>query len=541
MTNLFATSDPQRSDRANSPTNRSRKWGEIAGLLAILIAPSVWMLVRIPPLWKDIDAYAQVTAPAGIATILHYTPLYCFAARIPLFFGYAFDCWRSGAVFPALDFFQHPILCDSGVFGLLLCQHAALCSASLWIILLASGSTLLRFSLALLWASNPLFYTFAHCVGSESGSLVLILLLSAAGLRLIPRETKYRKRDWALFGALLICSSLTRHVNLVLAALLPTAFLVFIAARLTVGLTSKNFPRRELTNDIRRFALAVGVCLVCLALSALTLRLLSRAAEIPYQSRLGFTFMWRLRFLDPLSLETRNAVLDRVSRKTSDPDVQTVLAALREEFPSKGDWDILAFLDKLRAAFHSDGSDQAETDLGRILSRTARAFWFPPEPALLVAVKEDFRSSWSMRIPEVVRHLFNSTSFYFLHPETMPSCERLTTYRNRTALDVRADLRHNRFFRLWKSCSYRTLFFVWLAMLLTVAFLRKREIALRAPILSYAIALTVTGLLVMLANCFCTEFAPRYTMPMWTLLLVSATILGGQLGDLIPRVKSSPC
>jgi hypothetical protein len=96
-------------------------------VFAVVLAPSIWMLSVIPPLWKDIDAYAQVTLPPGSGTILQYGPLYCFLARIPLYVGYAIDCVARGAPLPAPAFFIHPTLTDSGVFALLLSQHISLC------------------------------------------------------------------------------------------------------------------------------------------------------------------------------------------------------------------------------------------------------------------------------------------------------------------------------------------------------------------------------------------------------------------------------
>src|SRR5260370_9012211 len=58
-------------------------------LIAILLAPSIWMLSVIPPLWKDVDAYVQTAYPPGIAPILQYGPLYSSSALIPPYVDYA--------------------------------------------------------------------------------------------------------------------------------------------------------------------------------------------------------------------------------------------------------------------------------------------------------------------------------------------------------------------------------------------------------------------------------------------------------------------
>ncbi len=103
-------------------------------VVGILLAPSVWMLATVAPLWKDVDAYAQVTAPPGVETILLYCPAYCFLARLPLYCGYLYHCWHAGLGLPSFAFFVKPRLSDAGVFLLLLAQHLAFCAsrASCW-------------------------------------------------------------------------------------------------------------------------------------------------------------------------------------------------------------------------------------------------------------------------------------------------------------------------------------------------------------------------------------------------------------------------
>jgi hypothetical protein len=44
----------------------------------------------------------------------------------------------------------------------------------------------------------------------------------------------------------------------------------------------------------------------------------------------------------------------------------------------------------------------------------------------------------------------------------------------------------------------------------------------------YAVALTLVGLTIMLANCLLVEFQPRYTLPMWELTIISMTVALGR-------------
>jgi hypothetical protein len=200
-------------------------------LVAVLLTPSIWMLTVIPPLWRDVDAYIQVTRPPGPETILQYGPLYCFVARIPLYIGYAIDSLRAGHTLPALAFFIHPVLTDSGVFLLLLVQHAALCFAAFYLITAVTRIFWVRIILAVAWAANPLFYSFAHCVGGETLSMILVVLIGATGLRIIRHSRNVPKREWFLVGILLWLCTLTRQINAVLAAVLPLTFVLLALCR----------------------------------------------------------------------------------------------------------------------------------------------------------------------------------------------------------------------------------------------------------------------------------------------------------------------
>src|ERR1043166_2437524 len=177
--------------------------------LLILAVPSFWLIVTVAPLWRDSDAYVQTVFPPGGGTILAHAPLYCILSRVPLWLGYLTS--GAGPMVRLGHFIKHTQLTDSGVFALIFVQHAALWGAALFFINTATANLWSRLVLAIFFASHPLFYAFAHCVGSETLSMIIILLLAATGLRIVTRYPDIMMRDWILFGALLCGAILTRH------------------------------------------------------------------------------------------------------------------------------------------------------------------------------------------------------------------------------------------------------------------------------------------------------------------------------------------
>src|SRR5688572_22174294 len=99
-------------------------------LLLCLFAPSVWMIATIPPLWRDSDAYLQLTVHPLVTTFWGHGPAYCYLAKIPLFLGEQWDRWQGIAV-AAIEP-GSSLLTDSGVWLLIILQHLALGGAAFY-------------------------------------------------------------------------------------------------------------------------------------------------------------------------------------------------------------------------------------------------------------------------------------------------------------------------------------------------------------------------------------------------------------------------
>jgi hypothetical protein len=551
---------------------RLLRLGKAIVLGALLLAPSVWMLSVIPPLWRDLDAYIQLTEPPGILTIVHFGPLYCFGARIPLYIGYIIECLGAGKSFPSPSFFIYPTLNDSGVFLLLLSQHSALFCSAFYFIILSSRLFWVRLVLAAVWASNPLFYTFAHCVGSETLSMILLLLVGAVGLRIVQRPGNVGWKRWGLLGVLLWLSILTRHINAVLATILPLTFVFLCGYRLfTIPLSRSQllgrWRRLRMRQELKEAAVAVAIGISAIALANVSLRGLCGLVRMPYYSTFGTTVMSRLDFLARLPSEERNQLLDEIARNSPFVDVKKAVPLLRESFSREADnWDVIQsnlikknaekVIPLHREAFPqgSAGADDSIAFLKRatlvfpgvsllvMLNRTAEAFLLPPRKVFLDAVAVDFRRSQLTTIQNMVNQLFLTTTLYFFFAsDRMPAYAPLLTYRHRSPNEIIGILEKHRYFHLWRRVNYAAFLCFWAAnlmLLVVLAQMRERDVA---AVASYAVALTLVGVLMMLANCFLIAFLPRFALPMWELTILSVTVLLGLTLDLPNRRKAKIC
>ena len=123
----------------------------VAVPLLCLATPSFWLMTTVPPLWRDVDAYIQISSSPGPSTILLHGPLYRQLARVPLWIGHR----TTGGSMGFAGFMKDPRLTDAGIYLLLSMQHAGLWLAAFYLLSALSASLLVRVALAIFFASHP--------------------------------------------------------------------------------------------------------------------------------------------------------------------------------------------------------------------------------------------------------------------------------------------------------------------------------------------------------------------------------------------------
>jgi hypothetical protein len=190
--------------------------------------------------------------------------------------------------------------------------------------------------------------------------MILVLLIDATGLKIIRRSGTFPRKEWLVFGLLVWLCILTRHINAVLAALMPAAFIA-LGAYYLITAPFAQLGRLSASGDgkakhaLQNAVIAVVVGIACIILVNVSLRVLCYAAQMPYYSDAGLTFLCRLKFLAALPPEKRNQLVDDVTQHTASADVKEMISLIRGSFPAgTSSWDVPEFSENARPCSSPD-------------------------------------------------------------------------------------------------------------------------------------------------------------------------------------------
>jgi uncharacterized membrane protein (GlpM family) len=492
------------------------------------------MMATIPPLWRDADAYVQLTQDPRVSKFWGHAPVYSYIAKVPLFLGEQWERFQGQPPVPRTIASQLP-LTDSGIALLIIAQHLGLSLAALSFIAAVTQPFWGRLLLSLLWASNALFYTFAHCVGSETLGLILIVWLAARAVRLVRSTGEPAWTDWYFFAGLLLICVLTRDLNFALAGLLPLAFLIAHLLK-ERALSRRHLSRTRPRSSLQNTAIATALGIACLAIAPSVPESLARKTRLHPHSRIGYTFLWRLHSLNDLPPAARASLMRKVSERAPSEQVRRLIQLYDQMMNEQPDpLDATAF--GARAVEIFGGVPHWE-ELDAGFKQMAFTFLWPPTSELWNIIKTDFVAVLKLPSTEISDYLFATTAFYFYHKDGMPGLAHLSTYRDGASVaTIEALPSEYRYFRLWQHLTYRAGVALWLGALLILVWVARRK---RSPI-SATIGLAATFVLVGLfqssLTCVVHDYEPRFNISMWELLLLSLFLV---LGNLLDLSQTSP-
>ncbi len=361
----------------------------------VLALPSIYLLIRYPILWKDIDALAQLIWRAGAVNILHYPPIYCFGGRVPFWIDHAIAGLLAGEKIPALDLFgpQQPTL--HGIYLLIIGQHLALVLSLTFFVCSVTRSIPARGWLTLGTLGFSVFYANQQCAGSESLSVVAIILVAASTVRVV-RETQQsgdwsRSADdlsgavrkellltWLGYGASLTLAVGTRHINVVLGACLPISLLL-----LFFGQRKARWARIVPLGSLA-VLLAAGALLINVGLA----RWLIDSVGDEFRTITGIALSARIEgFLKKLPAGERHDLAEKLASAEHNPAVRAAIFSLATVGSFEHGTDRV-IQEVLRAGRYPEQKIPAESE--RIITRASLAYLRTFHPKLVGVIFKDF-------------------------------------------------------------------------------------------------------------------------------------------------------
>jgi hypothetical protein len=512
-----------RSRSGLATTKRGRDWMP----LLILLLPSIYILLTVPPLWRDSDGFNEIASTFAPKGIIHWLPGYCLCGRlIVILFGIAGNLLQ-GRGLPPLSISITP-LNDLGVYALILFQHLFLVCSLFYFVRNATDRPMARVLCAAFFALTPWMYVYANCIGSEAFSNPLIVFVAALGWNCF-KAPELGTRNLLPFLALLVAASLTRQINGFLVGLLPLALLPgAVGESLKAGRRGavRGLSRLYLS---RRLLIFAGIAVIAVGLSIFAQVVLCWVCRVPFRSTLGQTFEWRLAYWRDLPEADRSLTIRKIDSKIADPVVTDALEGLNQSLTQGDEWKNMFLFYRIDETLVRSGLKDMQVRTWQIdlrLNRIALAVLCSMEPHYLGAVWSDF----------VQAPLFSQSDLAYSPFILTDWLGTQLVYPRYGRLRGLASFQHEPGYydTLWKRTSYLHLLggvpMVWMACAAVALGLvgltlapAKGSAGLR---ISYSVAMIALGLLMVFGSCLTTFSAARFNLPIYSLFQM-ATIFGG--------------
>jgi hypothetical protein len=480
--------------------------------IAILVVPSLYLIYRYPPLWKDIDAFWQLAARADAVNILQYPPVYCFLSRIPFNLASAISGHS----------FHHNLLSkqtptDLGLYLLVVLQHVGLIVSLAYAVTTIAGSSRTRSILcASIFASMGGLYAQAQTCGSESWSTIALITVFAAGISLVKQPLV---PAWIIYAAGLFFAIGSRHLNVLLIIWLPT-IMVLLAL---INHPLKSARRHNWRSVI--IACSIGVFIV--ALNLIIPRALMASIGQKYRPTIGRTLSDRVSsFLKELSPEQRTSLAQQLASSQNDPFVREAIELQASiGLGPKGTGE------ELTSALRESGVPNAEAleKSDRLILVESLAYLGTFHPTLLAVIGNDVWTGLSTNQQKVAlspfySHLWTAEDMV-RRPDLWKYLKGYTRLRADDANQVYATAILDPYLGLWQAMP------LWLSYTV-VSFVAIIGFALGQMALSDFIVIVITlllGLAMWVANMICVYYMDRYALNLLVPVIIALVMTVGSI------------
>ncbi len=499
-----------------------------------LSLPSAYLLLSYPPLWKDIDALAQIIEPASVTNIYHFPALYCFLCRVPIWLG---DLLHRPH-WPELLYRQYPTL--AGLYFLIALQQAALVMSLVLLVRVAGRNPSGRGLIVLLLASGSGLYAQAQTCGSEAWGLVALILVYAFGLRLFYPKTPNRL-TWIWYTGALLFAVGSRHIDMLLGCWLIALFILSGLVQLAMSAPThgrdRELPERDESArfnrraEARRCFTGAVLALICwgaaLGLNAAISFGLARIVHIEPRTTLGRTLSDRLKvFLAACSPAERNRIALRVAGSVTDPDVKAAVID-QNVIGSFYDGTGRAIAVRLAAEGYQGEALGAKTD--RIILASSLAYYRTLHPKLIEVIWRDFRQGLVRgNNAGLAAAPFEHNRYVAETRSAEPSLWKPLSILPTTFAPAAIVLQHRAskdvYLGFGNRLRFGLLFGAAAAAAIVLTFWRGAGLRVGLPVLT----ILATGLVVFGATMICVYYMDRYTIPLEVSALAALSLILGE-------------
>lgn len=477
-----------------------------------LLSGSIFVMARLPPLWRDYDGLGQIASPPGDLTLLASPHLYPFLSRLPVLFVSGLCNIGHPSSFH-LGINRWVALNDAGLFLLIAIQQLLLVFALALLTVTCSRRPVIRCLIVVLLLCHPVLFVGAQFVSSEALGSTFLIFLIAVAVELSRRE--YLNRNCLLaLGFCLYAAIMTRHIAIIYAALMPVTYLLATIARV------RNPENRR--THFRKFLATCGIGLIAIVAANLTTRVLCFALREPYRSVVARTAIYRFDLIDRMPAEDRDRYLQALQASAPDPITKEAIPAV---LAAKEYWGgSMHVIEKL---IERDNGKLKSAELHAradyYLSEICRLYYRSLPPVALADIQDAIVRSLIRTTPaEVLSFLYGvaeeSPNIY----RSIPNFRKSTAHLKSCSLEAQSTIRRAKSIWWLRGMGNNIPCGITLGVIVVLAVILRCFGAFKAESLHLLLTLGIVNALTMISTFALTPYLPRYVLP--TCVMIAAAL-----------------